>query len=284
MKHALTVALFLAGSIPLPAQTKAPAFDAASIKEAPPLSVEHAQTGQFHVGMKVNGSHADYGFMSLADLIAYAYRVKRYQVSGPGWLTETRWDILTTIPSGQPADRAPEMMRSLLAERFKLATHRENRRQPVYALLVGKGALKIQPAAADAEVNRDNGPVFSGGTTGTVRPGYGPNGLRLQLASITMPAFAGMLTQFTDRPVIDATKLKGNYHVTLDLPADLMSGMPAAQKLTAFLGLGSSGMVPDTAVAAIFQVVKDMGLELKSRKDPVETIVVDRAEKTPTAN
>ena len=45
--------------------------------------------------MHSNGSRADYGFMSLADLIPYAYRVKRYQLSGPAWMSETRWDILT---------------------------------------------------------------------------------------------------------------------------------------------------------------------------------------------
>src|SRR5690242_5201258 len=95
-----------------------PAFEVASIKEAGPLSIENSQAGQFHVGMNVNGSRADYGFMSLADLIPYAYRVKRYQLLGPNWINETRWDILAKIPAGQPADRAPEMMQNLLAERF----------------------------------------------------------------------------------------------------------------------------------------------------------------------
>ena len=99
-----------------------------------------------------------------------------------------------------------------------------------------------------------------------------------------MAALADMLMPFMDRPVVNATELKGNYQVTLDLPADLMNGMPAAQKLTAILGLGSYGMVPDTSGAAIFQAVKGLGLELKSRKDFVETIIVDHMEKTPTAN
>jgi uncharacterized protein (TIGR03435 family) len=89
--------------------------------------------------------------------------------------------------------------------------------------------------------------------------------------------------QFTDRPIVNATELKGNYEITLDLPADLMTGMPAAQKLTAFLGLGSPGMAPDMSVA-ILQAVKDLGLELRSRKAPVETILVDHLERTPTAN
>src|SRR5215475_2714624 len=95
--------------------TGQPAFEVASIKEArPPSSVESIQTGQFHIGISIDGSRADYAFMSLADLIPYAYRLKRYQVSGPSWMDETRWDILGKIPAGQPVDRAPEMMGTLL--------------------------------------------------------------------------------------------------------------------------------------------------------------------------
>jgi uncharacterized protein (TIGR03435 family) len=268
-----------------------PAFEVASIKEALPLSVENVQAGQFHVGVNINGSRADFGYMSLADLISYAYRVKGYQVSGPGWMNGTHWDVLARIPAGQPADRVPEMMQSLLAERFKLAIHRENREQPVYELVVGNGRLKIKDVAADEEpgltgvrISNEGGHMaISGGATGTVRVGPGPAGIQLQMAKITMAAFDDLLMQFTDRPIVNATELKGNYEITLDLPADLMTGMPAAQKLTAFLGLGSPGMAPDMSVA-ILQAVKDLGLELRSRKAPVETILVDHLERTPTAN
>jgi len=68
--------------------------------------------------------------MSLADLIPYAYRVKRYQLSGPSWMNETRWDILAKIPEGEPVDRAPEMMQNLLVERFKLSIHRRTVSNP----------------------------------------------------------------------------------------------------------------------------------------------------------
>ena len=276
-----------------------PVFEVASIKEALPLSIENVQTGQFHVGMNINGSRADYGFMSLADLIPYGYRVKRYQLSGPRWINETRWDILAKIPVGQPADRAPEMMQNLLAERFKLVIHRENREQAVFALVIGKDRLKIKEAPPEADGVPGSGGglssvrmnsagrdvAVSGGPTGVVRMTSGPNGgMQVQMAKITMAALADMLTQFVDRPIINTTELKGSYQVTLDLPADLMAGLPSAQKLTAFLGLGSFGMTPDAPAAAIFQAVKDIGLELKSRKDPVETIIVDHVEKTPTAN
>src|SRR3989442_4115461 len=207
-----------------------PVFEVASIKEVrAPSSVENTLAGQVHIGINIDGSRADYGFMSLADLIPYAYRVKRYQVSGPSWMIETRWDILAKIPQGQSADRAPEMMQDLLAERFKLSIHRENRVQSVYALVVGKGGLKIKEAAAKEEAaapqpaglglrmnNDGKAAVISGRATGTMRLNTGPNGgMQMEIAKITMAALADRLTQFMDRPVVDATKLKGNYQVTL---------------------------------------------------------------------
>src|SRR5262249_24864951 len=108
---------------------------------------------------------------------------------------------------------------------------------------------------------------------------------QLQIAKITMAALADRLTQFLDRPVLDATGLKGNYQVTLDLPREAMSGMAFAQKLVAVAGSGSFG-VPDASVsgAPIINTVKDLGLDLQSRKAPIDTIIVDRLEKRPTAN
>jgi uncharacterized protein (TIGR03435 family) len=279
-----------------------PAFEVASIKEVATLPSENIRTGQFHVGINISGSRADYGFMSLANLIPYAYRVKTYQLSGPGWMNETRWDILARIPEGHPADRAPEMMQKLLAERFKLAIHRENREQPVYALVVGKDGLKIKEAAAESipgvggglSINDDGkGVAISGGATGSARLTAGPNGgMQMQMAKITMAALADMLTQFMDRPVIDSTELKANYQVTLDVPIEAMTGMRFVDKVAAFAGLSpfgarggvSDSSASDTSSATIIQAVKHLGLELQPRKAPVETIIVDRLEKAPTAN
>jgi uncharacterized protein (TIGR03435 family) len=79
----------------------------------------------------------------------------------------------------------------------------------------------------------------------------------------------------------------------LDLPIEAMRGMSFAQKVAAFAGLGSFGArggrvpddrAPDTSGAVITQAVKRLGLELQARKAPVETIIVDHAEKTPIAN
>ncbi|HVW07275.1 MAG TPA: TIGR03435 family protein [Bryobacteraceae bacterium] len=295
MNYAAALA-FLVAAAAAPAQTFS--FEVASIKQALPLSVEGIQAGRFHLGMDTNGTRADYGFVSLADLIAYAYRVKCYQVAGPGWINETRWDIEATIPAGQPADRAPEMMQRFLAARFHLAIRRQHHEQSVLALAVRKGGPQIHKAEEETSsaavpenglsslhLNMEAGHMaFSGGSLGTMRISPGPNGIRIEMPAVTMAALAGMLMHFTDRPIVDATGLKGAFQVTLNFPADLMTDVPAAQKLTAFLGLNSLGAVPDTWSPAIVQAVKDLGLELTPRKDLVETIVVDRLDRMPTPN
>jgi uncharacterized protein (TIGR03435 family) len=291
-----------------------PVFEVASIKEAASSPDERStvvigtptstslQAGQFHVGIQIDGSRADYGFMTLADLIPYAYRLKPYQVSGPGWLNDTRWNVLARIPEGQSPARAPEMMQALLAERFKLVTHRENREQTVYALLVARGGSQLKEATATSDEdeaptgafsmkNDAKGITISGGAAGTMRLTPGPGGsMQMQLAKISMAGFADVLTQFMDRPVVDATDLKGRYQVALDVPMEAMAGMSFAQKVTAFAGLSAfgarGGAAPDSGAvsAAVVQAVKRLGLELQPRRAPVDTLVVDRVDRTPTAN
>jgi len=133
--------------------------------------------------------------------------------------------------------------------------------------------------------------VISGGATGTMRLTTAPNGgIQLQMAKVTMAELADRLTQFMDRPVVDATELKGNYQVSLELPPDAMAGMAFTQKLAVLAGFGSGAVAIaaasalDTSGAAMIQAVKHLGLDLQSRKVPVETIIVDHVEKTLTAN
>src|SRR5262249_54621612 len=67
-------------------------FEVASIRPAPPFSLDKMLSGQIHVG-SIKGSEADFQFVSLMDLLVYAYRVKTYQIAGPTWIRDGRWDI-----------------------------------------------------------------------------------------------------------------------------------------------------------------------------------------------
>ncbi len=316
----------VAGLAAAAALAQTPAFEVATVRESPPMTPESFRSGKLHLGMNVDEARVDIGSMPLATLIQIAYGVKEFQVSGPDWLRQERFDIVAKIPEGVSKDRVPDMLQALLAERFKLALHRENKDHPIYALVAGKNGPKLKPAAEveDPAPNPPDsgrgfsigtpqgavtiqlggrGAVLSGDRMGTAKVSAGPNGtIHMELSKITMAAFADMLTQFTDRPVLDMTELKGAYQVTLELSMQEMlemartrvpglplppgGGFPGA-------GLGGPGAPgapnPPTAAdpsggATIFQAVQQFGLKLEPRKAPVETIVVDHAEKTPTEN
>src|SRR5215813_1964539 len=102
-------------------------FDVAAIRSATFPTPQTIQSGQFRTGTKISGNNLDFEFVTLADLIPYAYRVKPFQVVGPDWMRQLRWNILARLPDGAPRDQAPDMMQSLLTDRFKLAFHREKR-------------------------------------------------------------------------------------------------------------------------------------------------------------
>lgn len=330
---------------------QAHSFEVASIKPAPPITALAAQiqAGKMHVGMSVDGARVDIGFMSLGDLLPLAFRVKPYQVTGPDWMRQERWDILGKIPDGGSKDQVPEMLLALLTERFKLAVHRDTKDLPVYALVVGKNGLKMKESSPDDDAPATDatapngallppppppppggapppggpgagrgpmvigtpngqmsvtangrGAVIKGGPNGTMKMSMGENGvMRMEMSKTSMSALADMLAPFVDRPVIDMTDLKGNYQVALEMPMEDLMRMARARvpemagAASVPFARGPEGPAPgaastptasDPSGTSIFQTIQQLGLRLEPRKAPIETIVVDHLEKTPTDN
>lgn len=75
-------------------------------------------------------------------------------------MTTERFNILAKMPEGATKDQVPRMLRALLAERFKLAIHEENREHPAYALVIGKNGPKLEvassPAASEPQCSAEN--------------------------------------------------------------------------------------------------------------------------------
>jgi len=246
------VVIALIGSVFLAQGTQAgPSFEVASIKPAAPFSLEKMVSGQMHAG-SIKGSEADFQFVSLTDLLTYAYRVNPYQIAGPVWIGDGRWDVRAKLPDGGSPDRVPEMMLRLLMDRFKLAAHHERREGPAYELVIDKGGSKFKeappeddPAGAkhstetgnassfslggfpggggNMNFNNDGRGVITGGPNGVTRVSQNPNGgMHMEMSRMTMASLANMLTPFLGRPVIDGTGLKGTYQIALDLPYESM--------------------------------------------------------------
>ena len=294
-------------------------FEVATVKPSPPLNLNPAAIAQGqlpHIGMNIQGNRVDIGNMTMTQLIVNAFNVKAIQVSGPDWMSTERFDILATMPSGATKEQVPEMLQALLAERFQLKIHHDKRENSIYALVEAKGGHKLKeapdtetPARGQTEpppgaialpggrgqVQLDRG---GGGATvttpdrGTMKMAMTPEGrMRLEVSKITMEAFAQQLTPLVDHPVFDMTELKGNYQVALEIPLDAMLAVARAQGLNIPLPGGGPGApggggpaASDPANNAIFTSVQQLGLRLEPRKIPLDTIVVDHAEKTPTEN
>jgi hypothetical protein len=124
----------------------APTFDVVSIRSADLPTPETMRSRQFRAGTTINEGIADFEFVSLADLLPHAYRVKSFQVVGPQSLRESRWNIRARLPQGGSRDQIPDMVQAMLVDRFKLEIHREKRDLPVYELVVLKGGLKLKPS------------------------------------------------------------------------------------------------------------------------------------------
>src|SRR5262247_2832181 len=103
-------------------------------------------------GARIDGAQFRTTYLTLKDYIGVAYRLKLYQISGPDWVGTDRFDVAATLPDGSLPAQVPDMMQTLLEERFQLKFHRDSKDFPVYALQVAPGGLKIPEAPPDPEL------------------------------------------------------------------------------------------------------------------------------------
>jgi uncharacterized protein (TIGR03435 family) len=290
-------------------------FEVATIKPAPelnPMAMAMAlQQGKMpHIGMNIQGTRVDIGSMTLTDLVVAAFKVKPYQVTAPDWMKGTRFDILAKMPDGATKDDVPQMLQALLTERFGMKTHTETREDNVYALVVAKGGPKLKESPPDPEIPaepapgaitlpngggqvkvdpRGGGATFTSGERGTTKMAMTPEGrMHLEVSKVTMEQFAQTLNPLVDHPVFDMTELKGNFQVALDLSMETMLSVARAQGINvpALGGApGGAAVASDpSGASSIFQSVEQLGLRLEPRKMPLEHVIVDQMEKTPTEN
>jgi uncharacterized protein (TIGR03435 family) len=318
-----------AASAPAHVPAGAPEFDVATVKPSPPLDLTKlradAQAGKTPLfGPHVDAARAQYIYMTLKQLIAIAYHIKDYEVEGPAWLGEDRFDIVATLPAGSTKDDAPAMLKSLLQDRFKIEAHPDTAERKVLALLVGKDGPKLKetpaPTALDMNAPLKPGEQQMDGPDGPIRVLRNPDGsttinmgdrgvvtnrfdmqaqaLRIESSGVTMPGFAEILTRVLQvgnaggPQVVDKTELKGYYVVETEISlADLVAATRrfAGQAPTAASGGAASASGAPTASdptggQTVFASVEKLGLKLEDRKAQVTELHIDHAERTPAAN
>ena len=171
---------------------------------------------------------------SLAGLVMSAYGISYFQFSGPDWMNDARFEVNATLSAETTKEQFRTMLQNLLAERFKLAIHRERKRMSVYSLTVGPGGPKFKDKAAAEEDSaklgpgpptrdKDGYPILSNGARGAMISG--PKGVlyaRIRAnGDDAMTFFVSQLSGQLAAPVEDDTGLTGKYDFTLSWIAQI---------------------------------------------------------------
>ncbi len=303
--------------------TPAPEFEVASIKPAEPLNTSAMMSGgqiQFRMGCELpDPGRFTCSGMPLRGMLMKAFGVKIYQFSGPAWMASERFDIVAKVPAGATPEQVNLMLQKLLVDRFQIAWHRENKELPVYALVVGKNGHKLKAPAPGGNESRFEAalegrgvpppPAGGGGEVGMMAMRTGGEGakggimmstrnglIELTGSQAAVSSLAGILATQVDRPVVDETGLKGEYDFTLAFARDdtVRPGGASGAFVMTVPGAGGAPPPPPTPgsdksdpspASSIFTAIQNqLGLKLEAKKDTVEIIVVDKAEKVPVAN
>jgi uncharacterized protein (TIGR03435 family) len=258
MKHTILRSILIASAgMPAFAQATAapPGFEVASVKPSDPAGT---------LAIRRSGNRIFFSNTSLLFLITWAYDVHSDHVyNQPKWLDSVRFDIMANAPEdetpaaprlpGQPSE-LQRMMQALLADRFKLAVHKEEKELPVYALVVAKGGARVQLREAPKEFGQN--------------PFRMPGAGLLVGTEVNAEMLAKVLSGQLSRTVEDHTGLKGVFDFKLEWQPDSTTAPAEA-------GAGPS----------IFTALQEqLGLRLEGRKGRLEVLVIDHIENAPTEN
>ncbi len=231
-----------------------PAFEVTSVKfnQLPPRD-RHVEFGCSPAGRFVALG------LNLRSTFFWAFNMRPFQVTGlPSWIDapDAFFDIEAKAAGPVEESQCRLMVQTILADRFKLAVHREQRELSAYALVLAKNGPKMR------KVNPDDKPKPGGGVRMFGNPVQMPPGSD-PLRGWSMTQLADRLTgqpALDGRAVLDRTGLDGTYEIDLNY---------------AFV----PGVVNADAPEIFDAVQEQLGLKLESVKASYETLVVDRLEK-----
>jgi len=244
-----------------------------------------------------------YSNVPLKLLVTTAYNLKDFQVEGPDWIDSTGYDLIAKLPPGATRDQAARMMQTLLAERFKLAFHRETRQMPVFGLVAAKGGPKMKEVEAPQAPPAGPPPAAppDGRGNSLARMPGGP-GIRMMVSSdgtrmqgyMTMSQLADQLTRRLERPVLDQTELTATYDVDITwMPDEMDPIMAKVAQMAAMSGGGPAGQgragdapraASEPALTLAQALQEKLGLKLEARKSAAEILIIDRADRVPVEN
>lgn len=278
----IAAAILAACAITATAQvaSNSPEFEVASVKinkaeETAPSRIAPSTPGRF---MVVN--------TPLRFVILYAYHLLDHQLIGaPEWTSRVSIDITATYAAAAaPSEETVRVMvQKLLADRFGLAAHREERQLPGYSLVVARSDGRLGPQLQRSETDCDQWlaekrPQTDAGGASVVTPsGKRPACMMLATrrwlagGTRTMQQIAVTLQSVLGMPVVDRTGLTGSYDIDLHWSPSNSAAPPTADSS------------PRDSPSIFTAVQEQLGLKLVSKPERFETLVVDQVTR-PTAN
>jgi uncharacterized protein (TIGR03435 family) len=249
--------LFLAVAVAAGAQSP-PAFEVASIR---PVQGGGGGRGGRGLGMMMAmpsaNIHVAPGALTMRGVsfrtcVRWAYNVADFQVTGPDWIDQQRYDIAAKATGDAGEDQLRLMLQTLLAERFKMTAQKLNNESQAWVLTVAKGGPKFKPSTTEGE--------------GSIQPDLQKMQVGIQRTS--MADLIVLLSQLLRAPVIDETGLTGRYDITIDI-AKYLQDQPGASDMLSTILTG---------------IQQELGLKLDSRKLALDFIAIEKAERTPVEN
>jgi uncharacterized protein (TIGR03435 family) len=260
------------------------AFEVASVRRN---NSNDPPTSRFPLGPGDAYVPGDLFVASNQPLIAYlrfAYKLGQGDLLNlPAWVYTETFDIEARAQGNPTKDQMRVMMRSLLADRFKVITHTEKQTKPVFDLVPAGNrkpgprlvtdprdkSCPALPEAVAARLQLGSVPCGAVGPLGATQPGMG----RLGGRRVTIAQIAGIMSNpFTgvDRPVVDQTGLRGTFDFSLEwslIPDDAQPpdpNRPPAPQTT------------DAGPSFREALQKQLGLKLTSGSAPVDVLIIDQ--------
>lgn len=246
-------------------------FEVASIKPAAPDA-----RGMYT--LPGPGGGISFTNMTLKELIAWAWRIQPFQISGPSWIDSIHYDVIAKPESKPQRSEIAEMVKALLKDRFQLTSHIETKELSVYALVLASRDGKLGPGLTEAKAGSctQPDPAAPPGPAAPQSLSCGQflmNSTRFAAVSIPISRMTPMLSRTLGRTVLDKTGLSGNFDVTVEWAPEQNPGLQLSADAPALT-------VQNSDRPSIFTAFQEqLGLKLESAKGPVEIFVVDGVSK-----
>jgi bla regulator protein BlaR1 len=215
--------------------------------------------------------------------LVFAYKLTAYQQQSassqlPKWAIADRFDIQARAAGNPSEDQLRLMMQTMLADRFKLAIHFEDRQLPAYAFVLsraGKLGPQLQRHSDDPPCAAPSAKVPGGASSPAICDRFigemQPSGqLHMSARDETMANIAdfSLVMGKLDRPVLDQTGLSGVFDFSIDF-TPVLNGPPPS---------GATSQTDNSGPTFLEALRDQLGLKLESTIGPVEVLVIDHVE------